>query len=94
MWVDERRSWLRAELDAALFHLYGIERDDVEYVMDTFPIVRRKDEAVFGEYRTKERILQIYDALADAVDGGYAYESVLYPPPGHGPRHPQRKESS
>jgi hypothetical protein len=31
--------------------------------MDTFPIVRRQDEARFGEYRTKRVLLEMYDAL-------------------------------
>ena len=47
---------MRCELDALYFHLYGIERDDVAYIMDTFPIVKRKDEAAHGEYRTKRVI--------------------------------------
>lgn len=94
IWDDERRSWLRAELDAAIFHLYGIERDDVAYIMDTFLIVRRKDEAAYGEYRTKSRILQVYDALADATVTGKQYKSALNPAPGHGPRHPPRQEKS
>jgi hypothetical protein len=94
MWDEERRSWLRTELDAAIFHLYGIERDDIDYIMDTFPIVRRKDEAAYGEYRTKNRILQVYDALADATETGKQYKSVLDPAPGHGPRHPPRQEKS
>jgi hypothetical protein len=34
--------------------------------MDTFPIVRRKDEAEYGEYRTKRVILEIYDEMAEA----------------------------
>jgi len=63
IWNDERRFWLRAELDALYFMLYGIGRDDVAYIMDTFPIVRRKDEAMHGTYRTKEAILEIYDDL-------------------------------
>ena len=63
-WNDERRFWLRAELDALYFILYGIERDDVAYIMDTFPIVRRKDEAAHGGvYRTREAILSVYDEL-------------------------------
>ena len=62
-WNDERRFWLRAELDALYFILYGIAREDVDYVMDTFPIVRRKDEAAHGSYRTKEAILSVYDEL-------------------------------
>ena len=36
---------MRAELDAAYFHLYGLERDEVEYIMDTFPIVSAKETA-------------------------------------------------
>ena len=41
VWDADRRPLLRAELDAAFFHLYGLERADVDYVMDTFRIVRR-----------------------------------------------------
>ena len=57
-WDEERRFLLRCELDAAYFHLYGIARDDVDYIMETFPIVKRKDEAQHGEYRTKRVILR------------------------------------
>ena len=38
---------------AAYFHLYGIGRDDADYILETFPIVRRKGEQAHGEYRTK-----------------------------------------
>ena len=34
------------------------------YVLDTFPIVRREDEAAFGRYRTQELILAYMNALA------------------------------
>ena len=40
-WDDEERRHLRARLDALYFHLYGLDRDDAEYVLGTFPIVRR-----------------------------------------------------
>jgi len=49
--------------------------------MDTFPIVKRKDEAVRGEYRTKRVILEIYDAMADAARTGIPYQTRLDPPP-------------
>jgi Eco57I restriction-modification methylase len=81
-WDERRRELMRAELDAAYFHLYGIKRDDVDYIMDTFPIVRGKDEAAHGEYRTKRLILEAYDAMTAAP-----YATPLDPPPGHGPRH-------
>lgn len=80
-WDTERRFWLRAELDAAFFHLYGIARDDVDYIMDSFWIVRAQDEKAHGLYRTKEAILDLYDRLATATKTGQAYQTVLDPLP-------------
>lgn len=82
-WDEERRFLLRCELDAAFFHLYAIERDDVDYILETFPIVKRKDEAAHGEYRTKRVILEIYDEMARAMRGWAAYRTRLDPPPAH-----------
>jgi hypothetical protein len=87
-WDEERRFTMRAELDAAFFHLYGIERDDVDYIMETFPVVKRRDIERFGSFRTKELALQVYDAMADAERTGHPYQSILDPPPGQGLRHP------
>jgi hypothetical protein len=89
-WDEGRRFLLRDELDAAFFHLYGIDRDDVDYIMETFPIVRRKDIAAHGTYRTKDKILEIYDAMTKAKTTGTAYQTELIPPPGQGSRHPNR----
>ena len=81
-WDLPRREQIRAELDAAFFHLYGIERDDVDYIMDTFPIVKRKDVAEHGEYQTKRLILEIYHAMAVAERTGKPYESPFDAKPG------------
>jgi Eco57I restriction-modification methylase len=89
-WDEDRRFHMRAELDALYFHLYGIPRDDVDYIMETFPIVKRKDIQAHGTYRTKEAILRVYDAMAKAADAGATYQTALTPPPGHGLRHPDR----
>ncbi|MCZ7620316.1 MAG: SAM-dependent methyltransferase [Myxococcota bacterium] len=51
------------------------------HILDSFPIVQRKDEATHGEYRTKRVILEIYDALQKAIDTGVPYPSRLDPPP-------------
>lgn len=80
-WNPTRRILLRCELDAAFFHLYGIERDDVDYIMETFPIVKRKDIAEHGDYRTKLTILDIYDRMQQAIDTGNPYQTLLEPPP-------------
>ena len=63
-WDQEERRHLRARLDALYFHLYGLDKDDAEYVLGTFPIVRRDDEKQFGSYRTRDLVLAYMDALA------------------------------
>ncbi len=80
-WDDHRRFLLRCELDALYFHLYGITRDSVDYIMDTFPILRRKDEQRYEEYITKRLILEIYDAMAEAHSKGVPFKTRLNPPP-------------
>ena len=88
---------LREEVELVLcprnFHLYGIERDDVDHIMETFPIVKRKDEQKHGECRSKRIILEIYDAMAHAMKTGEPYQTLLDPPPA-APRvaHPPKEE--
>ncbi len=65
----------------ALTRAFPTPRHAVSYIMDTFPIVKRKDEAKHGTYRTKETILQIYDALALSIATGVPYQTLLNPPP-------------
>jgi len=94
-WNEERRFLIRAELDAAYFHLYGIARDDVDYIMETFPIFKRKDEQKYGEYRTKRVILEVYDAMAEAMKTGIAYQTIVSPPPADpSVAHPPRETAS
>jgi hypothetical protein len=81
-WVPERRALIRAELDAAMFRLYGIEREDVDYILDTFPIIRQRDEERFGEYRTKRLVLESFDRMVAADEAGVEYAPSLDPPPG------------
>jgi hypothetical protein len=89
-WDEERRALLRAELDAAYFHLYGLDREDTAYVLDTFRLVRMRDEKQHSEYRTKRLILDVYDRMAVAMAGKEPFDTLLDPPPGQGPKHPDR----
>jgi hypothetical protein len=121
-WDEDRRFLIRAELDAAFFHLYlpadangdwvkaesetdehlqrlkasfSKPRDAVDYIMDTFPIVQRKDVQKYGDYRTKLQILEVYDRMAEAVKTSEPYQTLLDPRPGD-PRccHPARAEET
>jgi hypothetical protein len=100
VWDEERRFQLRAELDAAFFHLYlgtpeewnrtasdalkshlPTPRDAVNHILETFPIVKKKDLESFGTFRTKDTILSIYDDLTAAITTSTPYRSRLSPAP-------------
>lgn len=57
-------------------------RAAVEYIMETFPIVKRKDIDAHGHYRTKDRILELYDKLQTCLATDQPFTSSLNPPPG------------
>ncbi|MCI0386358.1 Eco57I restriction-modification methylase domain-containing protein [Streptomyces sp. CNQ085] len=99
-WDEERRARLRAELDAYFFHLYGISREDTDYILESFQTesggLKNNEIAELGEYRTKRLVLAEYDRMAVAgltlenplTEGeSGTCRSTLTPPPGQGPRH-------
>jgi hypothetical protein len=63
-WDEEDRLRRRARLDALFFHLYGIEPDDIRYILSTFPIVIREETQKYGSFRSEKLILGYYNALA------------------------------
>ena len=64
-WDEERRLRSRARLDAVFFHLYGLDRAAADYVLSSFPIVRREEEARWsGRFRSRDLILGYMAALA------------------------------
>ena len=62
--------------------------------METFSIVKRREEDKYGDYRTKRVILEMYDAMAKAIRTGHPYQTRLDPLSAD-PRccHPPREES-
>jgi len=61
--MNERRE-VQAELDAAAFHAYGLDRDQTAFVLDDFHRVqspRIMDEAYF------DMVLHKYDELAEST---------------------------
>jgi len=64
-WDEAERAQLRAELDAAYFHLYGLDREEVDYVLDQFQGVVKEDAATGRPGRTRRTILEAFDALRE-----------------------------
>lgn len=84
---DEGGRWIQAggetpEQLHELMHHFPTPREAVAFILDQFPIVRQKDEKAHGHYRTKDRILEIYDAMLEAQRTGKPYQTTLNPPPG------------
>ena len=96
--ADKSGDWRLAEGETAEYLLrlkvnFLTPRDAVAYIMDTFPIVRRKDEEKYdGDYRTKRIILEIYDAMQESIRTGKHPQTRVDPPPAD-PRccHPPRQ---
>lgn len=74
-WDEDRRAQLRAELDGWYALAYGLNRDELRYVLDpkdvmgtdypseTFRVLQKNETAKYGEYRTRRLVLAAYDAL-------------------------------
>ena len=74
-WDEARRALLRAELDAWFARAYGLTRDELRYILDpadvygpdfpgeTFRVLKEKETAKLGEYRTRRLVLEAWDKL-------------------------------
>ena len=74
-WIynPERRAVLQAELDAIFAHLYGLDTEDLVYILDpedicgkgcineTFRVLKDNELRQYGEYRTKRLVLEAWN---------------------------------
>ena len=74
-WIynPERRAVLQAELDAIFAHLYGLNTEDLRYILDpedvcgkgcineTFRVLKDNEIRQYGEYRTKRLVLEAWN---------------------------------
>jgi len=94
-WDPQRRALLRADLDAAFLHVYGLSRPEAEHVLESFFVVRKYEERDHSEYRTRRLVLDAYDRMAAAIArGGTAWSPLTDLPAGQGPRHPDSSLTS
>lgn len=71
--APEHRAVLQAELDAIFAHLYGLDTEELRYILDpedicgegcineTFRVLKENEMRQFGEYRTKRLVLEAWD---------------------------------
>lgn len=75
-WQEDRRAFIRAEIDALLARAYGLTREQLRYVLDptdvfgadfpseTFRVLKDRERRQFGEYRTARLVLAAWDRLS------------------------------
>jgi hypothetical protein len=73
--VPQERSTIRAELDAYIAKLFGLNLEKLRYILDptmeyghdypteTFKVLKQNDLARYGEFRTKRLVLEAWDRL-------------------------------
>lgn len=81
LYPDDEAEW-QSKGSPELLSYLPTPRNAVDYIMDIFPIVKRKDEKGYGEYRTKRRILEIYEQMTQCLDIHIEYRYTLKPSPG------------
>ena len=92
VWDSERRAAIQAEIDAAVLHLYGLNKEQASWILDSFTVLRKYEERDYREFRTKRLVLSAYEAMAKAKSTHVAYESPLSPPPADNSlRHPSQQ---
>lgn len=74
-WDEDRRAELRADLDAFYARAYGLNRDELRYILDptdvkgpeypseTFRVLKEKEIRQHGEYRTQRLVLAAWDRM-------------------------------
>lgn len=74
-WDEDRRALLRAELDAFYARAYGLDRDELRFILDpadvkgpdypseTFRVLKEKEIRHHGEYRTRRLVLEAWDRM-------------------------------
>lgn len=94
-----RRAVIRAELDAHFARLYGLDEEELRYILDpesvmgegypseTFRVLKSNELKAYDEYRTAKLVLNAFNRMKLAEARSEAYESLLDPPPGQ-PAHP------
>lgn len=85
-WDEDRRAVLRSELDAFFARKYGLNRDELRYILDpadakgadypseTFRVLKNKEEARYNEYRTGRMVLEAWDRFAATNIGAQPVE--------------------
>ena len=67
----------------SLLKLFPTPGKAVNYILNTFPIIKKKDIGKYDYYKTKENIMDIFNRIQKSIEIDEEYQSKLKPPPAH-----------
>jgi len=76
-WNEINRHLQKCRLDAIVAHLYGFNRSEVNYILESFPIIKKRDVGKYGSYKTKEKILELYDLFDSSLNGNDLKQNTI-----------------
>jgi hypothetical protein len=60
-WNEAQRLTLQLELDAIFFHLYELDIDDLDYIIESFGIIKKRDLSNTNHFYTKEKLIELFN---------------------------------
>ena len=76
VWDAEDRTHRMARLDALFMYLYDLSLSDAEYILSTFPIVKKNDIDTMGSFVTRELILAYLKRIESGI---LSHENITEP---------------
>jgi hypothetical protein len=74
------RALAKADLEACVaMKVFGLTKREVSDLMETFDVLRRRDQAAYGEYRTRKLVLDAFEALHSAINSACAGTGTVRP---------------
>jgi hypothetical protein len=66
-WDEERRLRIRAQLDAYHAHLFDINKNELEHILSTFPVLKENQKKQFGSYKSNDMTLKYFEQYSGTV---------------------------
>ena len=63
LWDKEERIKYINILDAVMAHLYGINKEEFEYLISRFKLLEKQELKMYGIFLTKKMALNYYDKI-------------------------------
>jgi len=64
-WKEDRRIKNRAMIEALVAKSFNLKRDEFEFIMDQFDILKEREIEVHGKFRSKKQALEAFDRVTE-----------------------------